>query len=116
MSKASLSSEYSNMSLIIWLDTEINKTEDNQQIHLQLRRTINNMKIFHDFNECEQYIIQAVNTRIYFIVNGQCDEQIISHIHSFPQILYIYIVSNDSEKDKQWITNFAKVMYHFILY
>jgi hypothetical protein len=110
MANTSLSREDSKMSLIVWLDSQINQTEENQQIQSQLRQTIDHMEIFDNINQCEQYITQTINTSIYFIINGEFDDQIISHIHKFSQILYIYIVSNDSKKD----TNFPKVKYHYI--
>jgi hypothetical protein len=115
MANASSLREDSKTSLIVWLDTKINKTEEHQQIQLQLRQTIDHIELFNNINQCEKYITQTTNTRVYFIVNGEFDDQIISHIHKFSQILYIYIVSNDSKKDEQWKKTFSKVMYHYIV-
>ena len=111
-----MASSYENFdtSLIVWFNASVDNIETNGEIQSQLRLTIHHIKVFNNINECEQYIQQAVDNRIYFIVYGQCADQVISQIHHLPQVFHIYIICNNSKKCERWMKNFPKVTHNNI--
>lgn len=108
------SHENSDMSLIVWFNASADNTETDEEIQSQLRLTIQHIKLFHSIGECEQYIQQADDNRIYLILYDQCADQVISRIHHLPQVFYIYIIYNNSRKYEQLMKNFAKVTHNNI--
>ena len=42
--------------IIVWLDTNMNRTVEGQQTIKQLRNIVDQVKIFEDAHECQKYI------------------------------------------------------------
>jgi hypothetical protein len=112
-SKQSLSSpigESLEIFCLIWLDLSRNNIHENLDIQLQLRSIINYLKLFEDIDDCEQYIRSlSKDDRIILLVNEKLASEIISRIHELRQIISIYIYSNDTQEDHQWINQYKKV-------
>jgi plasmid stabilization system protein ParE len=95
---------------LIWLDTEVNKNEENRQAKQQLHNIIHHIKPFEDPHECQQYIQRApTNYRIILIASGTLGRQIVPYIHNLKQISAIYIYCVDKQKNEQWAQQFHKV-------
>jgi hypothetical protein len=111
-SKQSLSSpigESLEIFCLICLDLS-NNIHENLDIQLQLRSIINYLKLFEDIDDCEQYIRSlSKDDRIILLVNEKLASEIISRIHELRQIISIYIYSNDTQEDNQWINQYKKV-------
>jgi hypothetical protein len=96
------------ISIIVWLDAEINTKIENQKAQQQLCTIVNRFKTFEDAYECEKYIRTiSSKERILLIVNDQQGRQVVSHIHAFRQIISIYVYCK--EKNEQWTKQFSKV-------
>ncbi|CAF1615543.1 unnamed protein product, partial [Didymodactylos carnosus] len=77
---------------VIWIDSNIDKTDDCIQIRARLRLLINYLKTFDEPNdECLCYIKQIVNEKIFLIISGRYSEHVVPFVHDLPQILSIYI-------------------------
>ncbi|UJR29624.1 hypothetical protein I4U23_017172 [Adineta vaga] len=85
--------------------------KENVDIQLQLRESINQLKILNgDTHECEKYIDSiSEQDRLVLIVNDRFGREIIPNIHTFRKISAIYIYDNDKTIDKSWIKQFKKV-------
>jgi hypothetical protein len=56
---------------LVWLDTQVNTTEQNQRAQKKLRQIINHLKIFDDLDQCQQYILSlSSQDRLVLIVSG----------------------------------------------
>ncbi|CAF0784376.1 unnamed protein product [Adineta steineri] len=86
---------------LIWLNNH-----ENVDIQTELRNIINHIEIFHDVEECKNYIEKtSENDRLVLVTNDEFGRQIIPSIHQLRQSASIYINS----EDKQWTNDFSKV-------
>lgn len=95
---------------LLWLDYDVNKTNENVQAQDELRTIFNQLKTSDDPNRCEQYIRQAsAGDRIVLIVSGRLGRQIVPRIHSLSQLLSVYVYCYDEKANEQWSSQFSKV-------
>ena len=98
------------ISIIVWLDADINKKVENQKAQQQLRAIVNHLKTFEDGNQCEKYIRSiSSKERLLLIVNDQQGREIVPHIHTLRQVISIYVYCKDKKGNEQWINQFSKV-------
>ncbi|CAF3539599.1 unnamed protein product [Rotaria socialis] len=70
---------------IIWLDSDIFKTDDCLGMMSALRFIINDLHTFDNITECKNYISSIrTDEKIIFIVSGQLGEKIIPDIYESP--------------------------------
>ncbi|CAF0817847.1 unnamed protein product [Rotaria sordida] len=93
----------------LWLDQNINSTQDNLQTHKELRQVINHLRIFDNIDECEQYIRQITNEKLVLIVSGSLGQQLIPQLHDLPQFSACYIFCQDQKANEQWANKYHKV-------
>jgi hypothetical protein len=90
---------------LVWLDNSAD--DDTTQ---QLKVLDNNLKIFKDKNECEEYVkSQSPDARITLIVNGTLGQELVPTIDSLPQIITIYVYCMNKEVHEKWAKTFPKV-------
>ncbi|CAF4800731.1 unnamed protein product, partial [Rotaria sp. Silwood2] len=66
---------------LLWLDAEVNASEENRHAQKRLRSIINHLIIFHDLNECEQYIVAcSEHDRLAVIVSGRLSKELLPHV------------------------------------
>ncbi|CAF1170933.1 unnamed protein product [Adineta steineri] len=99
----------SNMFAYFWLDEDVNKTKDNQEIQKELRKVVNSLQTFENPDECEQEIRKIIEEKIILISSNSMAHQLVPRIHDLSQFKACYIFCQDQPVDKQWITDFAKV-------
>ncbi|CAF1216028.1 unnamed protein product [Rotaria sp. Silwood1] len=96
--------------LLIWLDENIDESSDDYLNSIeQLRRTINTIEIFHDTNECIDYMSQVQNEKSFLIISGALCESVVSRIHDTIQLHSIYVFCQKQEKYEEWAKNWSKV-------
>jgi hypothetical protein len=101
---------------LLWLDANVNRTDENLQTQEDLRTTINQLRPFDDPNQCEKYILSVPkDDRIVLIVSGQLGRQIVPRIHSLEQVLSVYIYCQNQQANEQWSISFSKVTKTIIL-
>jgi hypothetical protein len=101
---------------LLWLDAQVNTTEENRQAQRKLRQIINHLRTFDDQNECEQYISYASNQdRFVLIVSGRLGRQIVPEIHHLRQLSAIYVYCSDKKLNEEWAKNYTKVSRCFSL-
>jgi hypothetical protein len=94
---------------LIWLDAN-NTINDSRDTQRNLRSIINQLKIFQDPQECQQYIEQRPKEdRLVVIVSGQMGRVVIPIIHRYQQVSSIYVYCNDTKNNEQWTSQFPKV-------
>ncbi|CAF1058051.1 unnamed protein product [Adineta ricciae] len=100
----------SNTFLLFWLDSSVNETEDNQAIQKTLREIINHFKAFADLDKCRRYILSlSPQDRAILIVSGRFGRELVPQIHSYPQVLAIYVYCFDKEANEKWSKQFPKI-------
>ncbi|CAF1156111.1 unnamed protein product [Adineta steineri] len=95
---------------LIWLDTSVNKTDENLRAQVELQTTVSQLKTFEDLNECIKHIHSLrKEDRIVLIVSGSLGRHIIPRIHQLDQVLSTYIYCQDQNANEQWSSQYLKV-------
>ncbi|UJR08377.1 hypothetical protein I4U23_012648 [Adineta vaga] len=95
---------------LIWLDSHVNKSEDNEKIQQKLQQIITHLKTFDDPQECQEYISSlSSKNRVILIISGRFGRELLPHIHSFPQIVAVYVFCMDKQANEQWAKEYSKV-------
>jgi hypothetical protein len=94
----------------LWLDQDVNSTEDNRETQQKLRQVINHLRTFSNHDECEQYILQVTHEKIVLIVSGSLGRQVIPRIHQLSQFSACYVFCRDKQANEQWANKYHKVI------
>jgi hypothetical protein len=95
---------------LLWLDAQVNTTEDNRQTQQKLRQIINHLKTFDDQNQCHQYIKSlSPQDRLVLIISGRCGRELVPQIHQLRQLSSIYVYCMDKKANEEWSKDFTKV-------
>ncbi len=94
----------------LWLDQNVNSTQDNRDTLQELRQVINHLRTFNDSDECEQYIRQITKEKVVLIVSGALGRQVVPRLHDLPQFSACYVYCQDKKANEQWANKFPKVI------
>jgi hypothetical protein len=112
MSSKMIQSNHHNLETfsLLWLDEQVNKTEENRQAQRELRQIINHLRTFDDPYQCELYISSSSSQdRFVLIVSGRLGRQIVPKIHHLRQLSAIYVYCRDKKWSEEWAKNYTKV-------
>ena len=93
----------------LWLDQNVNSTQDNRDTQKELRQVINHLRTFDSSDECERYIGQITQEKVVLIVSGSLGRQVIPRLHDLPQFSACYVFCQDEKANKQWANKYHKV-------
>ncbi|CAF4750948.1 unnamed protein product, partial [Rotaria sp. Silwood1] len=95
---------------LLWLDAEVNTTDENRRAQKRLRSIINYLEIFHDQHECQQYIMScSEHDRVVLIISGRLSKELIPQIHHLRQLSAVYIYCWDKKAYKHWAKQYSKI-------
>jgi hypothetical protein len=99
--------------VLVWLDDNVNKTDDNHQTQKKLKEIVNYMKTFDSIEVFEDWLnLQAAigkQQKFILIVSGRLGKVVVPKIHSLPQLIAIYVYCIDKNSNKMWADQFQKV-------
>ena len=93
----------------LWLDQNIDSTQDNRDTQQQLRQVINHLRTFDNSDQCEQYIRQITKEKVVLIVSGGLGRQVVPRLHDLPQCSAFYVFCQDKKANEQWANKYHKV-------
>ncbi|CAF0860269.1 unnamed protein product [Adineta steineri] len=95
---------------IVWLDTSsIFGIEMIQKYIIDLRHIYHIVEIFNDSDACVDYMTNAKENRIFFIVNEFDGQFIVPIMHDFEQLDSIFVLRSDRSNDEEWSGQYNKV-------
>ncbi|CAF3389994.1 unnamed protein product [Rotaria socialis] len=96
--------------ILFWLDTNINLDDDYYiNILKQFQSIVGNIHAFNNTDQCVDFLKKSQNQKVSLIVSGSVGQQIISRIHSIPQLITIFIFCQDQFKYESLKINWCKV-------
>ncbi|UJR34594.1 hypothetical protein I4U23_027370 [Adineta vaga] len=96
--------------ILIWLNLNIDSSNSNIQTYIpRLRTIINSIKIFHNLDECIDFITDLIDEKIFLIISGRITQQFASILHELIEIDSIYLFSNENSSYRQWIEQYQKI-------
>ena len=93
----------------LWLDQNVDSTQDNRDTEQELRQVINHLRLFNDTDACEQYIHEISQEKVVLIVSGMFGRQVVPRLHDLPQFSACYVFCQDKKSNEQWAKNYPKV-------
>lgn len=98
--------------IAVWLDVNVNKSEQNLKAQSQIRLFLNCLVTFDNVNECEKYIRSVSSQKqIILIISGRFGREFVPMVHALPNIVRIYVYCGDKQGNEKWSKNFSKVKY-----
>ncbi|CAF3159823.1 unnamed protein product, partial [Rotaria sp. Silwood2] len=85
----------------LWLDQNVNSTQDNIQTQKELRQVINHLRTFDNIDECEKYIRKITKEKVVLIVSGSLGRQIVPQLHDLSQFSACYVFCQDQKANEQ---------------
>ncbi len=95
----------------LWLDQNVNSTDDNRETQQQLRQVINHLQTFGDSYQCEEYIKQIKQEKIVLIVSGSLGREVVPRLHSLSQLSACYVFCGNKEANEKWANKYHKVIH-----
>ncbi|CAF2893640.1 unnamed protein product [Rotaria sp. Silwood2] len=93
----------------LWLDQNVDLTQDNRDTQQELRKIINHLQTFDNSDECEKYIRKITQEKIVLIVSGALGRQVVPRLHDLPQFSACYVFCQDKKANEQWANKYPKV-------
>ncbi|CAF0955600.1 unnamed protein product [Rotaria sordida] len=93
----------------LWLDQNVNSTQDNLATQEELRQVINHLRTYDKSDECEKYIRQITKEKVVLIVSGSLGQDIVHRLHDLPQFSACYVFCQDQNRNEQWANKYHKV-------
>ncbi|CAF0960412.1 unnamed protein product [Didymodactylos carnosus] len=94
---------------LIWLDKNVNETEENLNTQKKLRAAINQLKVIDDCNKCVNYLTDIKDQKMVLIVSGSYGPQVIPVVHGLKQLNDIYVFCVDKKSNEEWSKDYEKV-------
>jgi hypothetical protein len=94
---------------LVWLDENLNDSDETNQIKLKLRQIINYIRTFKNTDECVDYMSSNENQQIYFLVSGSLADNIVPLIYEIQQIKIIYIFCVHRQYYGKLVQTFHKI-------
>jgi hypothetical protein len=98
---------------LLWLDVDVNKTNDNLMTQNKLREAVNYIKTFDTIEVFEKWLNQRTamskKEKFILIVSEQLGEIVVPKIHALPQLVTIYLYCMDNKSNEMWAKQFRKV-------
>jgi len=94
---------------ILWLDSEVNNSEENLTTQQKLFHAFDNVEVFEDENVCQQFIESEQEQPLLLIVSGRLSRRIIPAIDRLEHVLGIYIYCMDKSRHEEWAKDYVKV-------
>ncbi|CAF1406096.1 unnamed protein product, partial [Adineta steineri] len=96
--------------LLIWLDKNIEETNDDcQNTITQLRRAVNDINTFTDADQCFEFIETVVDKKTFMIISGALGENMVPFVHSMSQIDSIFVFCGNKKCHEQWVKDWPKI-------
>ncbi|CAF1087930.1 unnamed protein product [Didymodactylos carnosus] len=94
---------------IVWLDANVNTTEDNTETYHALRTIVNYIRTYDAVQPCEEYVTRVSRASLILIVSGGFGREIVPRIHDLEQVNSVYVYCADKKRNERWAKDYAKV-------
>ncbi|CAF0970358.1 unnamed protein product [Adineta steineri] len=96
--------------LLIWLDSNIDETNnDCQNTITKLRRVVNDINIHTNGDQCLEFIQTIIDKKVCLIVSGSLGQHIVPRVHNISQVDSIFIFCGNKNYHEQWAKDWPKI-------
>ncbi|CAF0820684.1 unnamed protein product [Didymodactylos carnosus] len=94
---------------LVWLDRDVNSTEDNLITQKKLRQAVNQIRVFDNTDECLNFLTDLKDQKIALIVSGSYGRRIVPLVHDFRYLTSVYVYCINKSANEQWAKGYPKV-------
>ncbi|CAF4127299.1 unnamed protein product [Adineta steineri] len=96
--------------LLIWLDSNIDETNDDcQNTITKLRRAVNDINTYTNGDQCLEFIQTIIDKKMCMIISGSLGQHIVSRVHNMSQVDSIFIFCGNKKYHEQWVKDWPKI-------
>ncbi|CAF0925874.1 unnamed protein product [Adineta steineri] len=96
--------------LLIWLDSNIDETNDDcQNTITKLRRAVNDINTYTNSDQCLDFIQTIVNNKVCMIISGSLGQHTVPRMHNMSQVDSIFIFCGNKKYHEQWVKDWPKI-------
>ncbi|CAF1485819.1 unnamed protein product [Adineta steineri] len=96
--------------LLIWLDNNIDETNDDcQNTITKLRRAVNDIKTYTNGDQCLEFIRTIVDNKVCMIISGSLGKNFVPRVHNMSQVDSIFIFCGNKKHHDQWTKDWPKI-------
>ncbi|CAF1291173.1 unnamed protein product [Adineta ricciae] len=96
--------------LVVWLDTHIHtNNQDYRHAITQLQHIVTDIPIFTDNDQCVEFILNSIHSKVCLITSGSIGQFILSCVHDIPNIDSMFIFCNNQNRHEQLAKKWSKV-------
>lgn len=96
--------------LVIWFDPNMDPSDAKFDYSLhQLQRIACSIETFTDIDDCIDYLTDFKDEKIFMIISGNFDRQLVQNIHNIPQLYMIYLLDDQKTSYEHWMKGTPKV-------
>ncbi|CAF0765573.1 unnamed protein product [Adineta steineri] len=96
--------------LLIWLDSNIDETNDDcQNTITKLRQAVIDTNTFTDVDQCFEFIETVVEKKVCMIISGLIGQHFVPFVHNMSQIDSIFIFCDNQKHNEQWTKDWPKI-------
>ncbi|CAF1014854.1 unnamed protein product [Adineta steineri] len=96
--------------LIIWLDSNIDETNDDcRHTITKLRRAVNDIRTYTNGDQCLEFIQTIIDSKICIIASGSLGQQITPRVHNMSLVDSIFIFCDNQKHHEQWVKDWPKI-------
>ncbi|CAF3615250.1 unnamed protein product [Adineta steineri] len=96
--------------LLIWLDSNIDETNDDYQNTItKLRCAINDINTYANGDQCLEFINTVVDKKVCMIMPGYLGQHIVPRVHKMSQVGSIFIFCGNRKHHEQWAKDWPKI-------
>ncbi|CAF4232890.1 unnamed protein product, partial [Adineta steineri] len=96
--------------LLIWLDSNIDETNDDcQNTITKLRSVVNDINTYTNSGKCLEFIQTIVDNKACMIISGSLGQHIVPRVHNMFQVDSIFIFCGNKKYHEQWVKDWPKI-------
>ncbi|CAF0728300.1 unnamed protein product [Rotaria sordida] len=96
--------------VVIWLDQDVNKKQENEDTKALLRHAVGNqLKTFDNPDQCIDYITTESMKLVFLIVSNAFGHYLVPMIYQLPQIQAIYVFCVKRQRAEIWVKPHFKI-------
>ena len=94
---------------VVWVDANVNSSEENQNVYRIMSDTFDTVNIFETVPDCEEYIRSVPTDVIVLVASGRLSRDIIPAVNTLEQVSAMFIYCMDPAPHERWIEHYPKV-------
>ncbi|CAF0766579.1 unnamed protein product [Adineta steineri] len=96
--------------LLLWLDSDIDETNDDcQNTITKLRHIVNYIKTYTNGDQYLGFIQTIVDKKVCMIISGSLGQHIVPRVHNMSQVDSIFVLCDNQTRHEQWARDWPKI-------